>query len=94
MRDRCAKGATILELLMGGWTSPAAVRLELVKQPDSRQRPVPFHRTRRNAQRRSNLFYGKAAKVSQLDDLGLAGILFLQPVERFVEHCDLFKPLG
>ncbi len=94
MRDPCAKGDTILELFAGRWICPAIVWLELIEQPDSSQCPVPLHGTRRNSERRSNLLCREAAKVSQFDDLGLAGIVLLQPVERFVEQRSLFEPLG
>src|ERR1700761_8271015 len=94
MRDSYAKGATIFELSVSRWSDPARVRLELLEQPDSRECPIAFHRTRRNSERRSDLLYGEAAKVSQLDNLGLTGIFLLQPVECFIELRDFFKPLG
>jgi hypothetical protein len=70
------------------------MRLKFFEQPDSRQCPVSFHRARRNSERRSDLLYGEAAKVSQFDDLGLTWILLLQPVESLIELRDLFEPLG
>src|ERR1700743_2456473 len=65
------KGPPSLELIVGRWSGATVVRLELFEQPDSRESPVAFHRSRRDAERRSNLLDGKAAEVSQFDNLRL-----------------------
>ena len=68
--------------------------LEFFEQPDSRQCPVALHRTRCDSEGCSYLLDGKTAEVSEFDNLGLAGVHFFQPVERFINLRHLIESFG
>lgn len=94
MRRTCAKGATVEELFLfaglGAWTA----RLQLFIEPDSGESPIALNGAWSDADDGANLLHGETAEVSELDDFGLAGILLLEPGERFIEQRDLVETLG
>src|SRR5881397_2178556 len=87
-RRRPPRGRRRLRTAPGrGATAPTSRRssAQLPEQPCASKAPAAFEGCRRDAERRRGFLDAEAGKVAELDDPGLLGIDFLEPLERLVE---------